>query len=62
MKKMNMILLSLKMMNYIQNEETPLINEFSNELINDDKVFEEAMTDLYLNPRASKYLRLHHFQ
>ena len=43
-------------LNYIQNEETPLINEFSNELINDDKVFEEAMTDLYLNPRASKYL------
>lgn len=43
-------------LNYIQNEETPLINEFSKELINDDKVFEEAMTDLYLNPRASKYL------
>ena len=36
-------------LNYIQNEETPLINEFSKELINDDKVFEEAMTDLYLN-------------
>lgn len=42
--------------NYLQNEETPLVKEFSEELTNDSKVFDDAMTELYLNPRASKYL------
>lgn len=42
--------------NYIQNEDTPLVREFSKDLIDDTKLFEEAMTELYLNPRASKYL------
>lgn len=42
--------------NYIQNEDPPLVREFSNELISDSKLFEDAMTELYLNPRASKYL------
>lgn len=42
--------------NYIQMDETPLVREFSADLIKDNKVFETAMTELYLNPRASKYL------
>ena len=42
--------------NYIQMDETPLVREFSADLIKDNKVFEAAMTELYLNPRASKYL------
>ena len=39
----------------MQMDEVPLVREFS-DLIKDNKVFEEAMTELYLNPRASKYL------
>ena len=42
--------------NYMQMDEVPLVREFSADLIKDNKVFEEAMTELYLNPRASKYL------
>ncbi|WP_415426894.1 metallophosphoesterase family protein [Staphylococcus borealis] len=42
--------------NYIQMDETPLVREFSADLIKDNKIFETAMTELYLNPRASKYL------
>lgn len=42
--------------NYAQIDETPLVKEFSVDLINDSKVFDDAMTELYLNPRASKYL------
>ncbi len=41
---------------YVQNDEAPLVNEFSSELIEDASLFNSAMTDLYLNPRASKYL------
>ncbi|OHP79749.1 DNA repair exonuclease [Staphylococcus sp. HMSC068D03] len=41
---------------YMQMDEVPLVREFSADLIKDNKVFEEAMTELYLNPRASKYL------
>lgn len=41
---------------YMQMDEVPLVREFSADLIKDNKVFEEAMTGLYLNPRASKYL------
>ena len=42
--------------NYMQMDEVPLVREFSADLSKDNKVFEEAMTELYLNPRASKYL------
>lgn len=41
---------------YKTNDESPLVNEFSNDLLNDRTVFDKAMSDLYLNPRASKYL------
>ena len=41
---------------YTQNDESPLVNEFSGELLADRTVFDSAMSDLYLNPRASKYL------
>ena len=34
----------------------PLVNEFSAELLVDQTVFDKAMSDLYLNPRASKFL------
>ena len=41
---------------YVQNDESPLVNEFSSDLLEDTSVFDSAMTDLYLNPRASKFL------
>ncbi len=41
---------------YAQNDESPLVNEFSAELLVDQTVFDKAMSDLYLNPRASKFL------
>jgi exonuclease SbcD len=42
--------------NYNYEEKHPLVNEFSTELIDDNTVFEKAMSDLYLSPKASKYL------
>lgn len=42
--------------NYNYEEKHPLVNEFSTELIDDNAVFEKAMSDLYLNPKSSKYL------
>lgn len=41
---------------YVQSDESPLVNEFSSDLLEDTSVFDSAMTDLYLNPRASKFL------
>src|SRR5699024_8424801 len=37
-------------------EKTTLVKEFSADLIEDNSVYELAMNDLYLNPKASKYL------
>ncbi|MBU0438064.1 DNA repair exonuclease [Staphylococcus succinus] len=37
-------------------EQNTLVNEFSPELIEDNTVYDQAMNDLYLNPKASKYL------
>ena len=34
---------------YVQNDESPLVNEFSSDLLEDTSVFDSAMTDLYLN-------------
>ncbi len=34
---------------YAQNDESPLVNEFSGRLV-DQAVFDKAMSDLYLNP------------
>ena len=41
---------------YVQNDEMPIVKEFSPELLDDASLFDSAMTDLYLNPRASKFL------
>ena len=41
---------------YVQSDESPIVNEFSSDLLEDTSVFDSAMTDLYLNPRASKFL------
>ncbi|WP_251942732.1 DNA repair exonuclease [Staphylococcus sp. Marseille-Q5304] len=41
---------------YKDEESKSLASEFSSELIDDQQVFEQAMSDLYLNPKASKYL------
>lgn len=41
---------------YVQNDESPLVKEFSSDLLEDASVFNSAMSDLYLNPRASKFL------
>ena len=40
---------------YVQNDESPLVKEFSSDLLEDASVF-NSMSDLYLNPRASKFL------
>ena len=37
-------------------DKTTLVKEFSADLIEDNSVYELAMNDLYLNPKASKYL------
>ncbi|MCG7338355.1 metallophosphoesterase [Staphylococcus sp. ACRSN] len=37
-------------------EQNTLVNEFASELIEDNSIFDQAMNDLYLNPKASKYL------
>ncbi|PTF22139.1 DNA repair exonuclease, partial [Staphylococcus cohnii] len=37
-------------------DKTTLVKEFSPDLIEDNSVYEQAMNDLYLNPKASKYL------
>lgn len=41
---------------YKDDESRPIEQEFSSELKNDETVFDKAMNDLYLNPKASKYL------
>src|SRR5699024_9978593 len=45
----------LKIKNKDDNKAT-LVKEFSPDLIDDHAVYEAAMNDLYLNPKASKYL------
>ena len=42
--------------NYLQNDDTPLIKEFSSDLLKDSTIYEDAMSDLYLNAKTSKYL------
>lgn len=37
-------------------DQNTLVKEFAPELIADNSVFDQAMNDLYLNPKASKYL------
>ncbi|QLK86342.1 DNA repair exonuclease [Staphylococcus sp. 17KM0847] len=37
-------------------EETSIFNEFDSELLEDDTLYEQALSDLYMNPKASKYL------
>ena len=37
-------------------DQPSLVNEFSEDLIQDSSVFDQAVSDLYLNPKASKYL------
>lgn len=41
---------------YKDDESRPIAQEFSSELKDDNKVFEHAMNDLYLNPKASNIL------
>lgn len=42
--------------NYLQNDDIPLIKEFSSDLLKDSTIYEDAMSDLYLNAKTSKYL------
>ena len=44
--------------NYLQNDDTPLIKEFSSDLLKDSTIYEDAMSDLYLNAKTSKYLMI----
>ena len=37
-------------------DQNTLVKEFSPELIEDNILYDQAMNDLYLNPKASKYL------
>lgn len=52
----NFIIIEKLILNYIYNDEKPIITEFSPELLNDNRIYEDAMSDLYLNSKTSKYL------
>ncbi|RIN49044.1 DNA repair exonuclease, partial [Staphylococcus simulans] len=41
---------------YKDDDTRPLEHEFSQELKADDAIFTNAMSDLYLNPKATKFL------
>ncbi|PWZ69186.1 DNA repair exonuclease, partial [Staphylococcus pseudintermedius] len=41
---------------YIDIRQKSIIQEFPAELLEQDDVYERAVKDLYMNPKASKYL------
>ena len=41
---------------YTEMEKTSIINEFSHEMLGQDDIFERALSDLYMNPKTSRYL------
>ncbi|WP_432371874.1 metallophosphoesterase family protein [Staphylococcus chromogenes] len=42
--------------NYTEIEKSSIINEFSQEMLAQDDLFENALNDLYMNPKTSRYL------
>lgn len=41
---------------YTEIEKSSIINEFSQEMLAQDELFENALNDLYMNPKTSRYL------
>lgn len=41
---------------YTEIEKSSIINEFSQEMLAQDDLFENALNDLYMNPKTSRYL------
>ncbi|MGV3244297.1 metallophosphoesterase family protein [Staphylococcus sp. 11261D007BR] len=41
---------------YTDMKQSSIVNEFSDALLAEDHIFENAMNDLYMNPKASKFL------
>lgn len=48
------------LINYLEIPQTSIANEFSEDLLAQDDVYERALSELYMNPKASKYLE--HYQ
>lgn len=42
--------------NYVDIEKTSIMKEFSQEMLSQDALFERALSDLYMNPKTSRYL------
>lgn len=42
--------------NYTELEKTSIMKEFSQDIVAQDSVFERALSDLYMNPKTSRYL------
>ncbi|MBW0766253.1 metallophosphoesterase family protein [Mammaliicoccus lentus] len=41
---------------YEQDSEVMLANEFNDDILEDDQILEDALTDLYMNPKANRFL------
>ncbi|EKU46580.1 metallophosphoesterase family protein [Staphylococcus massiliensis] len=54
--ELNFIVIEQITFDYVNDDSRAIINEFPNELIKDDKVFYDAVQDLYLNPEITRFL------
>ncbi|MHD0397369.1 metallophosphoesterase family protein [Staphylococcus simulans] len=52
----NFVFIEDLIVSYKDDDTRPLEHEFSQELKSDDAIFTNAMSDLYLNPKATKFL------
>lgn len=52
----NFVFIESLFVSYKDDDTRPLEHEFSQELKADDAIFTDAMSDLYLNPKATKFL------
>lgn len=41
---------------YEQDSEVMLANEFNDDILEDDQILEDALSDLYMNPKANRFL------
>ena len=39
-----------------QDSEVALANEFNDDILQDENILEEALSDLYMNPKANRFL------
>ena len=52
----NFVFIESLIVSYKDDDARPLEQEFSQELKADEAVFDQAMNELYLNPKASRFL------